>query len=83
MAQTMVLVLRQCGNELTRENVMKQAANLRDQAVSGLLPGIKLNTSATDYAPLSQLQLMRPTGDSWQPFGEIMDADVNVTAKSN
>ena len=58
VAQTLVQVLKQCGDNLTRENVMKQAANLKDFRTEVLLPGIKINTSPTDFAPISQLQLI-------------------------
>ena len=75
-AQTLVQVLRQCGDNLTRENVMKQAASLRDFRTEMLLPGIKINTSATDFAPISQLQLMRFKGEKWDLFGEIISSDV-------
>ena len=53
VAQTLVQVLKQCGDDLTRENVMKQAASMKDLELGGLLPGIKINTSATDFAPIS------------------------------
>jgi ABC-type branched-subunit amino acid transport system substrate-binding protein len=75
-AQTMVQVLKQCGDNLTRENVMKQAANLRDFRTEVLLPGIAVNTSATDFAPISQLQLMRFKGERWELFGDVISADV-------
>ena len=75
-AQTLVQVLRQCGDNLTRENVMKQAASLKDFRTEMLLPGIKINTSATDFAPISQLQLMRFKGEKWDLFGEIISSDV-------
>jgi branched-chain amino acid transport system substrate-binding protein len=71
-AQTLVQVLTQSGNVLTRDNVMKQAASLRDFQPSLALPGVKLNTSATDYAPLESLQLMRFDGTNWVLFGEVM-----------
>jgi branched-chain amino acid transport system substrate-binding protein len=71
-AQTIVQVLRQCGNDLTRENVMRQAANLKDFAPTTTLPGIKLNTSPTDYAPVEDLQMMRVEGERWLPFGDIV-----------
>jgi branched-chain amino acid transport system substrate-binding protein len=74
-AQTMVQVLKQCGDDLTRENVMKQAANLKDFAPDTLLPGIKVNTSATDYAPIEQLQMMQFKGGKWQMFGDIISAE--------
>jgi branched-chain amino acid transport system substrate-binding protein len=76
VTQTLVHVLKQCGDNLTRENVMKQAAGITDLELGGLLPGIKVNTSATDFAPLSQLQLMRFKGDTWERFGDIISADV-------
>ena len=75
-AQTMVKVLQMCGDNLTRENVMKQAASLKDYRTEILLPGIKINTSATDFAPISQLQLMRFKGEKWDLFGDIISADV-------
>jgi branched-chain amino acid transport system substrate-binding protein len=76
VAQTLEYVLRACGDDLTRENVMKQAASIRDLELDGLLPGIKINTSATDFAPLSQRQMIRFKGETWERFGEIIDADV-------
>jgi ABC-type branched-subunit amino acid transport system substrate-binding protein len=76
VAQTLVQVLKQCGDDLTRENVMKQAANLKDFRTEVLLPGIKINTSATDFAPISQLQLMRFKGDQWELFGDVISGDV-------
>jgi branched-chain amino acid transport system substrate-binding protein len=76
VAQTLVQVLKQCGDELTRENVMKQAANLKDFRTEILLPGIKINTSPTDFAPISQLQLMRFKGERWELFGDVISADV-------
>ena len=65
-------VLKQCGDELTRENVMKQAANLHDVSVPMLLPGIKANTSPTDFAPLKQVQMGRFDGERWQLFGPLL-----------
>jgi len=76
VSQGLVHVLKACGDDLTRENVMKQAANIKDYEPAGLLPGIKVNTSATDFAPLSQLQLIRFKGETWERFGEILSADV-------
>jgi branched-chain amino acid transport system substrate-binding protein len=66
-----VQVLKQCGDDLSRQNVMKQAANLKDFDPGLLLPGIKINTGAIDFAPIDQLQLMRFTGKSWQLFGPV------------
>jgi branched-chain amino acid transport system substrate-binding protein len=76
VAQTMVQVLKQCGDNLTRDNIMKQAASLHDFVVAGLLPGIKINTSPSDFAPISQMQLMRLKGDTWDRFGEVISSDV-------
>jgi branched-chain amino acid transport system substrate-binding protein len=76
VAQTLVQVLKQCGDDLTRENVMKQAANLKDFRTEVLLPGIKINTSPTDFAPLSSLQLMKFKGEKWELFGDVISADV-------
>ena len=71
-AQTLVQVLKQCGDNLTRENVMKQAANLKNFEVTVLLPGIKINTSPTDFAPIQSVQLARFDGKEWARFGEIL-----------
>jgi branched-chain amino acid transport system substrate-binding protein len=76
VAQTMVQVLKQCGGELTRANVMKQAASLRDYVASGLLPGVKINTGPTDFAPISQMQLVRFKGETWERFGDVISSDV-------
>ena len=77
IAQTLEHVLRACGDDLTRANVMKQAASLKDLELGGLLPGIKINTSAADFAPVSQVQLMRFKGETWERFGDIIDGDVS------
>src|SRR5882672_9630224 len=70
-AQLLIQVLKQCGDELTRENVMKQAANLKNLGLPMLLPGVRINTSATDYDPIKQLQLMQFDGRQWVRFGEV------------
>jgi branched-chain amino acid transport system substrate-binding protein len=75
VAQGLVQVLKQCGDDLTRANVMKQAANIKDFVPGGVLPGVKVNTSSTDFAPISQLQLMRFKGETWEMFGEILSSD--------
>ncbi|MGQ0579145.1 MAG: ABC transporter substrate-binding protein [Betaproteobacteria bacterium] len=72
VAQTLVQVLRQCGDDLTRENVMRQAANLKNLEVSVLLPGIRINTSPTDFYPIEQVQLERFDGKHWVLFGEVL-----------
>jgi branched-chain amino acid transport system substrate-binding protein len=71
-AQALIQVLKQCGDDLTRENIMRQAANLKDLALPMMLPGIKANTSPTDFYPVEQLQLMRFTGQFWERFGEVL-----------
>jgi len=71
-AQTMVQILKQCGNDLTRENVMKQAANLKNFKSNLLLPGMVMNTSPSDYYPIEQAQLAKFTGSQWQLFGELI-----------
>ncbi len=75
-AQTMVKVLQMCGDDLTRANVMKQAASLRDFEPDTLLPGIKINTGPTDFAPIEQLQMMRFKGEKWDLFGNIISGDL-------
>src|SRR5262245_35513514 len=72
VAQTLVQVLKQCGDDLTRENVMRQAANLKDLHLGMLLPGITINTGPSDYAPIKQMQMMRFTGEQWVLFGPVM-----------
>jgi branched-chain amino acid transport system substrate-binding protein len=72
VAQTLVQVLKQCGDQLTRENVMKQAANLKGLRLGMLLPGILINTSATDFAPIEQMQMVRFSGERWEPFGKVL-----------
>jgi branched-chain amino acid transport system substrate-binding protein len=74
VAQTLVQVLKQCGNDLSRANVMKQAANLKNFELGMLLPGIKINTSPTDFYPIEQEQLAKFNGETWVRFGEIFDA---------
>ncbi|MBR1147571.1 ABC transporter substrate-binding protein [Bradyrhizobium sp. AUGA SZCCT0431] len=76
VAQGLVHVLKACGDDLTRENVMKQAANIKNLELEGLLPGIKVNTSPTDFAPISQVQLIKFKGETWERFGEILSGDV-------
>ena len=75
-AQTLVQVLKQCGDELTRENVMKQAANLKNFRTDNLLPGITINTSPTDFAPIKQVQFRRFKGDRWELFGPVLSDEI-------
>jgi hypothetical protein len=74
-AQTMVQVLKQAGDNLTRENVMKQAASLKDFAPDTLIPGITINTSASDFAPIEQLKMWRFKNGQWELFGPIISAE--------
>ncbi|HLZ01355.1 MAG TPA: ABC transporter substrate-binding protein [Bradyrhizobium sp.] len=75
-AETMVQVLKQCGDDLTRANVMKQAASLKDFAPDTLLPGIKVNTGPTDFAPIEQLRMMQFKNGKWDFFGDVISAEV-------
>ncbi len=73
-AATLIQVLKQCGNDLSRENVMKQAAALKDFQPSVLLPGIKINTGQWDFRPIEQLRLVQFDGHTWQPIGDVLDS---------
>ena len=77
-AQTMVQVLKQCGDDLTRENVMKQAANLKDFELGLLLPGIKINTSPSDYFPVEQMQMSRFNGEHGELFGSPIAGEIGT-----
>jgi branched-chain amino acid transport system substrate-binding protein len=77
VAQTMVKVLEMCGDDLTRANVMKQAASLKDFAPDTLLPGVKINTSPTDFAPIEQLQMRRFKGERWELLGEVIGGELS------
>jgi branched-chain amino acid transport system substrate-binding protein len=76
VAQTLVQVLKQCGDDLSRDNIMKQAANLKDLALGMLLPGVVINTSPTDFAPIEQQQLARFNGERWERFGPVMNGSI-------
>jgi ABC-type branched-subunit amino acid transport system substrate-binding protein len=76
VAATLVQVLKQCGDDLTRENVMKQAANLKNFRTEMLLPGITINTSPSNFAPISQLQLQVFKGERWVLFGDIISGEI-------
>jgi branched-chain amino acid transport system substrate-binding protein len=75
-AQTLVQVLKQAGDNLTRENIMKQAANLKDLVLDTSLPGVKINTSPTDFYPIEQLQMMRFKGEKYELFGPIIGGEL-------
>jgi ABC-type branched-subunit amino acid transport system substrate-binding protein len=74
VAATMAQVLKQCGNDLSRENIMKQAANLKNFSIPTLQDGITLNTTATDHYPIEQLRLMKWDGKKWVLFGDVLTA---------
>jgi branched-chain amino acid transport system substrate-binding protein len=76
-AQTLEKVLRACGDNLTRENVMKQVTSMKDVELDLLLPGIVINTSPTDYRIIKQLQMMRFNGERWEGFGPLITDDLN------
>jgi hypothetical protein len=75
VAQTLVHVLKRCGDDLTRANIMKQAASIEKLQLEGLLPGITMNTSATDFAPIKQFQLRRFRGERWELFGDVISSE--------
>jgi branched-chain amino acid transport system substrate-binding protein len=76
VAQTLVQALKQCGDELTRANVMKQAASLKNVELDMLLPGIKINTGPKDFYPIEQMQLGKFNGTSWELFGPVINGEV-------
>ena len=75
VAQTLVQALKQCGDDLTRANLMKQAAAIKDLELGMLLPGIKVNTGPKDFFPIEQMQLAKFNGTSWELFGEILSGE--------
>jgi branched-chain amino acid transport system substrate-binding protein len=75
VAQTLIQVLKQCGDNLTRENVMKQAASLKDLELGMLLPGMKINTGPNDFAPIKQMQMIRFNGERYELFGPLMSGE--------
>jgi len=78
----LVEVLKRCGDNLTRENVMKVVANL-DFEIDTLIPGIRIKTTPTDFFPIEQVQMMRFTGERWQMFGQILDGHAEQVAPSS
>ncbi|HLX16323.1 MAG TPA: ABC transporter substrate-binding protein [Bradyrhizobium sp.] len=77
VAQTMVKVLQMCGDNLTRDNVMKQAASLKDFQPDTLLPGVEISTSPADFAPIKQLRMMRFKDEKWDLFGDVISGDLS------
>ena len=80
-AETLVQVLKQCGNDLSRDNVMKQAAALEDYQSSTLLPGIKINTGRWNFRPIKHLRLVQFDGRSWQPIGDVLETAFSGAGK--
>jgi ABC-type branched-subunit amino acid transport system substrate-binding protein len=76
VAQTMVHVLTECGDDLTRAKIMKEAASIKSLQLEGLLPGVTINTSATDFAPIKQFQLRKFKGERWELFGDVISSEV-------
>jgi branched-chain amino acid transport system substrate-binding protein len=76
VAQTLVQVLKQCGDDLTRENVMRQAASLKGLVHDMMLPGITINTSPTDFYPFEQMQMLRFDGTRWETFGPVISGEI-------
>jgi branched-chain amino acid transport system substrate-binding protein len=79
VGETLVHVLKQCGDDLTRENVMKQAANMQNFTFGLLLPGMAINTSPNDYFPLKQMQMERFNGERYEPFGPVITGELGGT----
>jgi branched-chain amino acid transport system substrate-binding protein len=80
-SNALIEVLKRCGDNLTRENVMKVVANL-DFEIDGLIPGVRVKTTQTDFYPIEQVQMMRFTGERWQLFGPILDGHTEQVAPS-
>jgi branched-chain amino acid transport system substrate-binding protein len=77
VATTLHQVLKQCGDNLTRENVMRQAASMKGFSIDTLLPGVTISTSSQDFAPIQTVQLMRFTGQVWERFGEVLSSQAS------
>jgi branched-chain amino acid transport system substrate-binding protein len=74
VAETLSQVLKQCGDDLSRENIMRQAASLKNYQSSLALPGIVINTGPTDFRPIEQMRLVQFDGSTWQPIGEVIES---------
>ncbi len=81
-AQTLVEVLKRCGDDLTRANVMRQAASLKNYEVDVLLPGITVTTGPNDFFPVEQMQMRRFTGETWELFGPVINGEVGSYRQS-
>jgi branched-chain amino acid transport system substrate-binding protein len=75
VGHTLVQVLKQCGDNLSRANIMKEAANIRKVRMPMLLPGITVSTSPSDFYPIESMQMQRFTGKQWERFGKIVSAE--------
>jgi len=73
-AETLVQVLTQCGNDLSRENIMRQAASLKDFKSPVVLPGIAINTGPADFRPIKHMRLVQFDGYAWQPIGDVIES---------
>ena len=73
-AETLVQVLTQCGDDLSRENIMRQAASLRNYHSPIALPGIAINTGPADFHPIKQMRLVQFDGSAWQPIGDVIES---------
>ena len=73
-AETLAQVLRQCGDDLSRENILRQATALKNFRPSVMLPSISISTSPTDYRPIKQMRLVQFDGYTWQPIGEVIES---------
>ena len=71
--QTLMQVFKQCGTDLSRENIMQQAANIQPHDCAVLLPGINVSTTPTNFHPIRQMQLTKWNGNSWELFGDIIE----------
>ena len=81
-AETLVQVLKQCGDDLSRENVMRQAASLRDFEPSVLVPGIKINTGPENFRPIRQMRLVQFDGRTWQSIGDVIENAFSEASKN-
>ena len=82
-AETLVQVLTQCGDDLSRENIMRQAASLKNYHSSIILPGIAINTGPADFRPIEQLRLVQFDGTAWQPIGDVIESAFASTPGDN
>jgi len=82
-AETLFQVLTQCGDDLSRENIMRQAASLRHYQSPIALPGIAINTGPADFHPIKQMRLVQFDGNTWQPIGDVIESAFARTPSDN